>query len=207
MAKTDKSTSIPTLSLREDIPAEVLAKLQAAYQAGGVNSPQECPDPETIIGYALEELIPQKRGQVYAHLSECKDCLDLVLDLRSAWAEAQEGKYKVRESATIRAQLQTWLAGLADGMRGWCSCLFPLRRLIPVAMALVVLAVGIGVFQHLTATTSGQPPFTLTNVKPCNVYHYKLSALDKAHNDSAALSNGRTNLAFLPLLLGNYERK
>src|SRR4030042_1904183 len=118
MTKTDKTTSIPTSSLRGDIPAEVMAKLQAAYQASGSSSTQGCPFPETVIAYALEELIPEKRSQVYAHLSECKDCLDLVLDLRSAWAEAQGGKHKVWESAPIRVQPQSWLAGLADGMRG-----------------------------------------------------------------------------------------
>src|SRR5512137_2996840 len=101
MTTTDKPKSIPTSSLRGDIPAEVMAKLQAAYQASGASSTQGCPNPETVIGYALEELIPEKRGLVYSHLSECKDCLDLVLDLRFAWAEAQEGKQKVRENVPI----------------------------------------------------------------------------------------------------------
>ena len=205
MTKTDKTTSNPTSSLRGDIPAEVMAKLQAAYQASGSSSTQGCPDPETVIAYALEELIPEKRGQVYAHLSECKDCLDLVLDLRSAWAEAQGGKQKVRESVPIRVQLQSWLAGLVDGMSGLFPRLFPLRRLIPVAVALVVLAVvGLGVFQHLTAPTSGQPPFTMTNLKSGTVYNHQVCAIDKAGNVSpGAFSKRRTNLAFLPLLLEN----
>ena len=205
MAKIDKTTSIPTSSLRGDIPAEVMAKLQAAYQASGTSSTQGCPDPETVIGYALEELIPEKRGQVYAHLSECKDCLDLVLDLRSAWAETQAGEYKVRESAPIRVQPQSWLAGLVERMSGLLPRIVPLPRLIPVAVALLVLAVvGIGVFQHLTAPTSGQPPFTMTKVKPGTAYNYKVCAIDKAGNVSAGASiKGRTNLAFLPLLLEN----
>jgi hypothetical protein len=205
MAKTDKTTSIPTSSLRGDIPAEVMAKLQAAYQASGPSSTQGCPDPETVIGYALEELIPEKRGQVYAHLSECKDCLDLVLDLRSAWAETQAGEYKVRESAPIRVQPQSWLAGLADGMRGLFPYLFPVRRLIPVAVALVVLAVAsLGVFQHLTVSTSGQPPFNMTQVKPGNAYNYQVYAIAQADEVSpAALVKHRSNMAFLPLLLNN----
>ena len=205
MTKTDKTTSNPTSSLRGDIPAEVMAKLQAAYQASGSSSTQGCPDPETVIAYALEELIPEKRGQVYAHLSECKDCLDLVLDLRSAWAEAQGGKQKVRESVPIRVHLQSWLAGLVDGMSGLVPRLFPLRRLIPVAVASVVLAVvGLGVFQHLTAPTSGQPSFTMTNVKSGTVYNHRACAIDKASNVSpGAFSKRKTNLEFLPLLLEN----
>ncbi len=205
MAMTDKPKSDPTSSLRGDIPAEVMAKLQAAYQASGSGSTQGCPDPETVIAYALEELIPEKRGRVYAHLSECKDCLDLVLDLRFAWAEAQGGKQKVRESVPIRVQLRSWLAGLVDGMRGLFPRLVPLRRLIPVAVALIVLAVvGLGVFRHLTAPTSGQPPFTMTKVKPGTASNYKVCAIDKADKVSpGAYTKGRTNLAFLPLLLEN----
>jgi hypothetical protein len=205
MVKEDKTMSNPTSSLRGDIPAEVMAKLQAAYQASGPSSTQGCPDPETVIVYALEKLTPEKRSTVHAHLSECKDCLDLVLDLRSAWAETQGGGEKVRESAPIRVQPQSWLAGLADGMRGLFPYLFPVRRLIPVAVALVVLAVAsLGVFQHLTVSTSGQPPFTMTNLKHSSVYHQQACAIDKAGKLSlSAVSKGRTNLAFLPLLLGN----
>jgi hypothetical protein len=208
MAKTDKTMSIPTSSLRGDIPAEVMAKLQAAYQATGSSSTQGCPDPETVIAYGLEELIPEKRGHVYAHLSECKDCLDLVLDLRSAWAEAQEGKHKVRESVPIRLQLQSWLAGLFDGMRGLLPRPAPLPRLIPVAVALVVLAVGIGVLQHLKAPTIGQPPFTMTKVTPGTAYNYKVGAEGMADKVSAgAPLKGKTNYALLALLLENGDRK
>ena len=204
MAKLDKTTSIPPSSLRGDIPAEVMAKLHAAYQASGARSTQGCPDPETVIGYALEELIPEKRGQVYAHLSECKDCLDLVLDLRSAWAETQAGEYKVRESAPIRVQPQSWLAGLVERMSGLLPRIGPLPRLIPVAVALLVLAVGIGVLQHLKATTSGQPPLTMTKVKQGTAYNYKVFAIVEASKVSAVASiKGRTSLAFLPLLLDN----
>ena len=205
MVTTDKPKSNPTSSLQGDIPAEVMAKLQAAYQASGRSSTQGCPDPETVIAYALEELIPEKRAQVYAHLSECKDCLDLVLDLRSAWAEAQGGKHKVRESTPIRVQAQSWLAGLVDGVSGLLSRLVPLPRLIPVAVALVVLAVvGLAVFQHLTAPTSGQPPFTMTNLKPGATYDYRVCLLDGADNvPPGTIVKTRTKLGFLPLLLEN----
>jgi len=184
--------------------------MQAAYQASGPSSIQGCPDPETVIGYALKELIPEKRGQVYAHLCECKDCLDLVLDLRSAWAETQAGEYKVRESDPIRVQPQSWLAGLVERMSGLVPRIGPLPRLIPVALALLVLAVGIGVLQHLKATTSGRPPLTMTKVKQGTAYNYKVFAIEEAskvsaasHVSAVASIKGRTSLTFLPLLLDN----
>jgi len=207
MTTTDKPKSNPTSSLRGDIPAEVMAKLQAVYQASGSSSTQGCPDLETVIVYALEEPIPEKRAQVYAHLSECKDCLDLVLDLRSARAEAQEGKYKVRESTPIRVQVQSWLAGLVDGVSGSFSRLVPLPRLIPVAVALVVLAVvGLGVFQHLKAPTSGQLPLTMTNLKPGTTYNHLRYPIDRAGNvitGPPILVKTTRMLPFLPLLLEN----
>jgi hypothetical protein len=207
MTRTEKPGSPPASSLRGDIPAEVMAKLQAAYQASGPSSTQVCPDPETVIVYALEELIPEKRAQVYAHLSECKDCLNLVLDLRSAWAEAQEGKHQVQESTPIRVQVQSWLAGLWDGVSGSLSRLVPLPRLIPVAVALVVLAVaGLGVFQYRTAPRRGQFAFNMTNLKSITIYNQLLLPIDKADNVSQKAptkARTRTILAFLPLLLKN----
>jgi hypothetical protein len=200
MTKTDKPESRPTSSLQGDIPAVVMAKLQAAYQASGSSLTEGCPELETVIVYALEELIPEKQDQVYAHLSKCKDCLDLVLDLRSAWAETEGGKPRVRERTPISVQVQSWLGVLADGMSGLLPRFVPLRRLIPAAVALVVLAVvGLGVFQHLTAPTSGQPPLTLTRLKPGTTYNYPAGA----NVSSGAIHMVRTNgqLPFLPLLL------
>jgi hypothetical protein len=207
MDTTGKNKSNPASSLRGDIPAEVMAKLPAAYQAPGCSSSHGCPDPDIIIGYSLEELIPEKRAQVYAHLSECKDCLELVLDLRSAWAEAQGEKYQVRESAPIRVQAQSWLAGLVDGVSGSLSRLIAFPRLVPVAVALVVLAVaGFGVFQHLTAPTSIQHPVTMTNLRPDATYNYRVSAIDIKKWDNVSpcvFTKAKTNLLCVALLLEN----
>ncbi len=206
MAMIDyKPESNRSSSLQGDLPAEVMAKLQAAYQAPGNSSIQGCPDSETVIAYALEELIPEKRAQVYAHLSECKDCLDLVLDLRSAWAEAQEGRPEVWESTPIRVQAQSWLAGLADRVSGSLSRLVPLPRLVPVAAVLVVLTMaGFWGFQHLTDSTSRQAPFTMTNSRPGATYSYRVCTIERADNVSpGAMGKARNNLPFLPILLEN----
>jgi hypothetical protein len=204
MSTIDKPESIPTSSLRGEIPAAVMEKLQAAYQASGYSSTQRCPDPETVIGYALEELIPEKRGQVYAHLSECKDCLDLVLDLRSAGLETQGGENKVWESAPIRVQPQSWLARLVERIGNLDPRRVPLPRLIPIGVALLVLAVGIGVLQRLTAPTSGQPPLTMTNLKADTAYNHREYAIDKAGIVFTGLkARNKGQLPFLPLLLKN----
>jgi hypothetical protein len=205
MAKTDQPESNPTSYLQGDIPVEAMAKLQAAYQASGSSSAQGCPDPESVINYAFEELAPEKRRAIHAHLSECKDCLELVLDLRSAWAETQEKEYIVRERAPVRVQPQSWLAGLVEGMREVLPRIVPLPRLIPAAVAFVVLVVvGIGVLQHLTATRSGQAHLAMIKANPGIAYNYNISAIDKSDKVSLGTSiKRRTNLAFLLLLLEN----
>jgi hypothetical protein len=202
---TSKPESNPISPLRGEIPAEVMAKLLAAYQASGHSSTQGCPDFETVIAYALEELFPEKRARVYAHLSECKDCLNLVLDLRSAWAEAEEGKHKIREIIPIRVRARSWLAGLMDGVRGSLCRPVPLPRLIAVALTLVVLAVvGLGVFQHLTAPTRDRLPSIMTNLNPGTTHNHRVNVLDKSSNvypGAPILARARGALTFLPLLL------
>jgi hypothetical protein len=153
----DRPKTNHTAFLREDIPAEIMAKLKASYCALGRGPTKGCPDPETVIAYALEDLIPERRAQVHAHLSECKECLDLVLDLRSAWAEAQEKRKEIREGTPISIRVQSWVARLVERVKEWISHLTPLPRLVPAAVAFVVLAVvSLGVYQHLTTPISIQ---------------------------------------------------
>lgn len=163
--------------LQGDIPEEVMEKLRAAYKSsghrpppdfedqeialGGFMAPAEagelpsrsCPSPETVIAYALEELPPEERAQVQAHLSECRVCLELVLDVRTARAEAQEGKQEVREGSTVTVKPWEWLTDLAARLKSLASGLLALPRLVPAAVAasVVLAVVGLGLYQHLTA--------------------------------------------------------
>ena len=71
-----------------DIPAAVLERLRQAFQKSA--SPElSCPEPEQVIGCALEELEAAAAQKVQAHLLTCRDCLDLFLDVRLARAEAE----------------------------------------------------------------------------------------------------------------------
>ena len=139
--------------LREDIPEEVMGKLRAAYQASGRSPSSACPSPEMVIAYALEELTPEGRIQVHAHLSECRDCLDLVLDLRSARAEALEAKPEVKERGPVTVATWDRVTEFAGRLKELISGLLSFPRLIPaaVAVSIVLMAVGLGVYQHLTA--------------------------------------------------------
>lgn len=148
----EKSKTDVTLFLREDIPEEVMGKLRAAYQASGRSPSSACPSPETVIAYALEELSREGRTQVHAHLSECRDCMDLVLDIRSARAEAQEAKQEIRKGGPVTVRTRDWMTEFAGRLRKLVSSLLSFPRLIPAAAASVVLAVVcLGVYQHLTA--------------------------------------------------------
>ncbi|MBU4355435.1 MAG: DUF4384 domain-containing protein, partial [Proteobacteria bacterium] len=136
---------------------EVMGKLRAAYQASGRSLSSACPSPEMVIAYALEELTPDGRTQVHAHLSECRDCLDLVLDLRSARAESQEAKQEVREGGPVTVRPREWMTEFMGRLREVISGLLSFPRLVPAAVALGILAVvSLGLYQHLTAPISIQ---------------------------------------------------
>ena len=67
---------------------------------------------------------------------------------------------------------------------------------------MVLALLGLAVFQHLTAPTSGQPP--MANLKPGTTYNHRVCAIDKAVDVSpGALIKARVKLSFLPLLLEN----
>jgi hypothetical protein len=149
----NKLKSDRTSFLRNDIPEEVMGKLQAAYQASGRSPSSACPSPETVIAYALEELTPEGRTQVQAHLSECRDCLELVLDLRSAQAEAQEAKQEVKKREPVTAGIWDSVTKFVGRLRELVSSLLYFPRLIPAAVAVtvVLMVVCLGTYQHLTA--------------------------------------------------------
>jgi hypothetical protein len=149
---TEKPKTDVELS-REDIPEEVMGKLKAAYQASGRSPSSACPSPETVIAYALEELTPEGKIQVQAHLSECRDCLNLVLDLRSARAEALGAKPEVTERGPVTVGTWDRVTEFAGRLRELVSSLLSFPRLIPaaVAVSVVLMVVGLGLYQHLTA--------------------------------------------------------
>ncbi len=148
----DKPKGDLDLFLKEDIPEEVMGKLRTAYQSSGRGLPQACPDPERVMAYALGELTSEEKIQVYIHLSGCKECIDLVLDTRSAWAEAQEQKLEDREER-LAAREKPALAKFVGKAREWLVRLFSLPKLVPAAVAasLVVTILSISVYRQMTA--------------------------------------------------------
>lgn len=67
---------------KNPVTEEWLAKVGRVFRA---SKPREaCPDPETVIAYALAELEGDAIEKIQAHVHECCDCLSLVVDVR--WA-------------------------------------------------------------------------------------------------------------------------
>jgi hypothetical protein len=152
----DKIQSNQGAFLQEDIPEEVMAKLKAAYQLSESSLVSACPDPEMISAYAFDELSLQHKAQVHDHLSECKDCLDLVIELRSAVDQVREEKHKVNFGTPFH-RIRSWLSEFVGNLMKLLSSFVVLPKLVPAAIALVVvLAISIGVYRNLTAPISIQ---------------------------------------------------
>ena len=83
--------------LHEDIPEEVMGKLRAAYRVSERRASSDCPPPEMVIAYALEELTPEGSIQVQDHLSECRACLALVLASGPPWLRPWQQKRRLRK--------------------------------------------------------------------------------------------------------------
>jgi len=137
--------------LEEDIPEEVMGKLRSTYRSR--SSSQVCPDHETVIAYGLGELSPAEKTLVHSHLLECKECLEIVLDLRSAWVEARGQQQEVQKKAPLSVKARFGLSELIGSVTELLSRFLSFPKLVPIVItASVVLAVlSIGVYQHLTA--------------------------------------------------------
>jgi hypothetical protein len=79
--------------------------------------------------------------------------MDLVLDVRSARAEAQEAKLEVKEEGPVTIKTWDWMTEFPAKLRELISTLLSFPRLVPAAVAASVLlaVVGLGVYQHVTA--------------------------------------------------------
>lgn len=52
--------------------------------------PGKCPAPEEIIAYAFDELAAENNPRIRKHLAECRNCLNLVMNLREADRETAD---------------------------------------------------------------------------------------------------------------------
>ena len=72
------------------ISEEFIDSLRNAYTSDKEAGTEPCPMTETAIGYTGDELDAYERQKFHDHLSTCKSCLELVLDLYAAETESQE---------------------------------------------------------------------------------------------------------------------
>lgn len=145
--------------VQEGLSEEVLGKLQKAYQAAGRAAGDACPAPERVIAYALAKLPQEEKARVHAHVAVCRECLGLVLDTRSAWAEAREQKEEAAAAPVQgRADLRTRAAELLSKVRDQLSGLGRMPKLVPaaVAAALAGIIIGLSIYHSTTAPLSIQ---------------------------------------------------
>ena len=77
------------------ITDEFIENLQHLWHETKGTKAEECPDEELVIGYAFSELDAKNTQLIHKHILQCRHCLELVLDVREAYAEAQEQKETV----------------------------------------------------------------------------------------------------------------
>lgn len=78
----------------ENIPesgraGKVIAAFMRSSPMTAGDAPEDCPMSESTLSYALGEADPEKRGEIRSHLVECRACMDLFFDARTADAAAE----------------------------------------------------------------------------------------------------------------------
>jgi hypothetical protein len=121
------------------------AKWRQAFRETAKASPG-CPEPEQVIGAALQELAAAEHQQIQDHLLTCRDCLELYLDVRSAQDEAEPAAVGKVNGIVAEKPLQTWLAVWGRKVRETLRALGKPKRLVPAlaAVSLVVMVFILG---------------------------------------------------------------
>lgn len=78
---------MPENVVEEQIKDTIISQIQNSFKT---YSKAACPEQDKIVSYSLHELDPLEHQKIEDHLIECRACLDLVLDLNIAEAEAKE---------------------------------------------------------------------------------------------------------------------
>ena len=77
------------------ITDEFIENLQQVWHTTKGTRAELCPDEELVISYAFNELDAKKTQLIHKHILKCRHCLELALDVREAYAEAQKQKETV----------------------------------------------------------------------------------------------------------------
>ncbi len=70
--------------------SQILDSLRNGYTGDNEKALNECPFSKQAIAYAFEELTPDVQKTMEAHLENCRACMDMILDARTAEIESQE---------------------------------------------------------------------------------------------------------------------
>ena len=74
------------------MPDNTIDSLRKAFMKENDNMPDDCQMADLVSSYAFGELDPKEAKKVKDHLTTCRYCLDLYMDIGMAEEEAQAGK-------------------------------------------------------------------------------------------------------------------
>jgi len=134
---------------------KMIKDLKEAFMNDKKDMVDECPMADKISSYAFGELDPKESAVVKDHLTTCRYCLNLYMDLRMAEEDAKNAKVK---SAEVLPGLQEAIdkekklaeppfKKIIDAISDFFGKGFSLKPVAAFATAVLVVFVGIYVFQ------------------------------------------------------------
>jgi len=134
---------------------KIIDSLKEAFMKDKKNMVDDCPMANKISSYAFGELGPQESAKVKDHLTTCRSCLDLYMDLRMAEEDAKNAK---DEPVKVLPGLQEAIdkgkkpaespfKKIIDAISDFFGKGFSLKPVAAFATAVLVVFIGIYVFR------------------------------------------------------------
>ena len=73
------------------MPDKTMDSLRKAFMKDKDNIPDDCPMAEQVAAYAFGDLGPKEAKKVKDHLTTCRYCLDLYMDIGMAEEDVKSG--------------------------------------------------------------------------------------------------------------------
>lgn len=143
------------------MPDEMIDGLRKAYMKDKDKTADDCQMSDQIAEYAFGELGPEDAKKVKDHLSSCRPCLDLYMDIKMAEEDARIAK---GEKVEVLSGLQKALdkgkkstvspwQKISDAISDFFSTGFSLKPAMTFATVAMVMIIGFYVYQGTTVKT------------------------------------------------------
>jgi hypothetical protein len=148
-------------TLESVMPDEMIDSLRKAYMKDKDNTADDCQMSDQIAEYAFGELDPDEAKKVKEHLSSCRSCLDLYMDIKMAEEDERIAKgEKVEVLSGLQQALDKgkkptvspWqkISGVISDFFSEGFGLKPAMTFVTVAMVMII---GFYVYQGTTVKT------------------------------------------------------